>query len=75
MRERTRQTYTSLEIGLMQEENEQLKRRLEKAIEYIKEKYEMTLKDSMAGFLDHDEMIEKKRLLHILAILQGEENV
>lgn len=35
MRERIRQTYTSLEIGLMQEENEQLKRRLEKAKEII----------------------------------------
>ena len=37
MRERIRQTYTSLEIGLMQEENEQLKRRLEKAIENIED--------------------------------------
>lgn len=35
MRERIRQTYTSLEIGIMKEENEQLKRRLEKAIENI----------------------------------------
>ena len=37
MRETFRQTYTSLEIGKMKEENEQLKRRLEKAIEYIKD--------------------------------------
>lgn len=35
MRERIRQTYTSLEIGLMQEENEQLKRRIEKAIQKL----------------------------------------
>ena len=35
MRETFRQTYTSLEIGMLKEENELLKRRLEKAIWYI----------------------------------------
>ena len=61
MRETFRQTYTSLEIGLMQEENEQLKRRLEKAIEYIED-----IKNS--DFLDIT--IGMKELLEIL---KGEE--
>ena len=59
------------EIARLEEENELLQDRIDKAIEYIEEKYEMTLKDSMENFLDHDERIEKKRLLHILEILKG----
>lgn len=61
MRERIRQTYTSLEIGLMQEENEQLKRRLEKAIEYIE------IIDNRDSYIDISE------LRYIYRILQGEE--
>lgn len=61
MRERIRQTYTSLEIGLMQEENEQLKRRLEKAIEYIE------IIDNRDSYIDISE------LRYIYIILQGEE--
>ena len=68
MRERIRQTYTSLEIGLMQEENEQLKRRLEKAIEFINNFDIYTPsgigKISSTGYG-----------WRLLAILQGEENV
>ena len=51
-----------------------LHNRIDKAIEYIKEKYEMTLKDSIEDFLDHDERIEKKRIQKILKILKGEDN-
>ena len=40
--------------------------------EYIKDKWGMELKDSMEDFLDHDELIDKKRLLHILEILDKE---
>lgn len=56
----------------IKEDKERLTRRIDRAIEYIEEKYEMTLKDSMENFLDHDERIEKKRLLHILEILKND---
>lgn len=63
MRERIRQTYTSLEIGLMQEENEQLKRRLEKIINRI----------SLIR-MDNDTSIETHRALNeLLDIARGEE--
>lgn len=60
------------ELRWTKEDKERLTRRIERAIEYIEEKYEMTLKDSMENFLDHDERIEKKRLLHILEILKND---
>lgn len=60
------------EIRWAKEDKERLTRRIDRAIEYIEEKYEMTLKDSMENFLDHDERIEKKRLLHILEILKND---
>lgn len=60
------------EIRRTREDKKRLARRIERAIEYIEEKYEMTLKDSMENFLDHDERIEKKRLLHILEILKND---
>ena len=60
------------ELRWIKEDKERLTRRIERAIEYIEEKYEMTLKDSMENFLDHDERIEKKRLLHILEILKND---
>lgn len=60
------------ELRWAKEDKERLTRRIERAIEYIEEKYEMTLKDSMENFLDHDERIEKKRLLHILEILKND---
>lgn len=63
MRERIRQTYTSLEIGLMQEENEQLKRRLEKAIELLEPFVE----------IGNDVMFKGKMLEPVFEILKGEE--
>lgn len=60
------------ELRWTKEDKERLTRRIDRAIEYIEEKYEMTLKDSMENFLDHDERIEKKRLLHILEILKND---
>ena len=60
------------ELRWIKEDKERLTRRIDRAIEYIEEKYEMTLKDSMENFLDHDERIEKKRLLHILEILKND---
>lgn len=60
------------ELRWAREDKERLTRRIDRAIEYIEEKYEMTLKDSMENFLDHDERIEKKRLLHILEILKND---
>ena len=38
--------------------------------EYIEDKYAVILADDL--FLDHDERIERKRLLHILEILDKE---
>ena len=67
MRERIRQTYTSLEIGLMQEENEQLKRRLEKAIEY-KRRLLFDLNRQYLTFEKWEEILEPFE-----EILQGEE--
>ena len=61
MRETFRQTYTSLEIGKMKEENEQLKRRLEKAIEYIKDIENSDFLDITIGMKE------------LLEILKGEE--
>ena len=60
------------ELRWTKEDKERLTRRIDRAIEYIEEKYEMTLKDSMENFLDHDERIEKKRLVHILEILKND---
>ena len=40
-----------------------------KAIEYIKEKYDYILKDDT--FLDHDERIDRKQVLSLLDILKG----
>ena len=50
----------------------QLENIIKEAREYIKDKWEMELKDSMEDFLDHDELIDRKRLLHILEILDKE---
>ena len=46
--------------------------RIDKAIEYIEEKEE-TLLNCDEGWLDHDEMIDKKRFETILEILKGED--
>ena len=53
-------------------EIERLNNIIKEVREYIKDKWEMELKDSMEDFLDHDERIERKRLLHILEILDKE---
>ena len=69
VREDTKPTYEELETKLQQKENI-----IKEVREYIKDKWEMKLKDSMEDFLDHDELIDKKRLLHILEILDKEVN-
>ena len=40
----------------------------EKAIEYIKERYDYILK---SDFLDHDEQVDKRQITYLLNILQG----
>lgn len=62
------------ELGIEQDISEGMLETIDKAIEYIEDKWEMELKDSMEDFLDHDERIERKRLLHVLEILKKEEN-
>ena len=57
------------EVQKQQEENTRLQQRIDKAIEYIKDKYAVILADDL--FLDHDERIERKRLLEIKDILKG----
>jgi len=44
-------------------------KKVDKAIEYIKEKYDYILGDDK--FLDHDERIDRKQILRILGILKG----
>ena len=53
-------------------ENKQLKEVIDKAIEYIKEKYDYILGDDT--FLDHDEIIDRKQIIHILELL-GDKDV
>ena len=52
-------------------ENKQLKEVIDKAIEYIKEKYDYILGDDT--FLDHDEIIDRKQIIHILELLGDKE--
>ena len=52
------------------DENAELKNIIKEVKDYIKDKWEMELKDSMKDFLDHDDLIDRKRLLHILEILE-----
>lgn len=47
-----------------------LENRLNKAIEYIEERYDYVLKDK--NFLDHDELVDRKIALYLLKILKGE---
>ena len=46
-----------------------LRDRIDKAIEYIEEKYDYILGDDT--FLDHDERIDRKQINHIIEILKG----
>ena len=50
-------------------EIERLNNIIDKATEYIKDKYAVILADDL--FLDHDERIDRKRLLEIIEILKG----
>ena len=52
-------------------EIERLNSIIKEVREYIEDKWEMELKDSMEDFLDHDERIERKQIKHILDILKG----
>ena len=51
-------------------ENERLNNIINKAREYIEEKYDYILGDDT--FLDHDERIDRKQINHIIEILKGE---
>ena len=53
----------------MYAENERLHSIIKEVREYIEEKYDYILGDDT--FLDHDERIERKRLLEIIDILKG----
>ena len=60
------------EFKIWKDERQQLldyKSRNEKAIEYIKEKYEYVLGDM--SFLDHDELVDRRQISHLLNILTG----
>ena len=64
--------YFQEKTTLIEQQRQEIKR-LENIIkevkEYIKDKWKMELKDSIKDFLDHDERIERKRIEHILEIL------
>ena len=45
--------------------------RIDKSIEYIKERYDYILK---SDFLDHDEQVDKRQILYLLNILTGGDN-
>ena len=63
--------------GALKRENEAIHRAndleevIDKAIEYIKEKYDYILGDDT--FLDHDEIIDRKQIIHILELLGDKE--
>lgn len=52
------------------EYSKELEDRINKAIEYIEEKYDYILGDDT--FLDHDERVDRKQIKYILEILKGE---
>lgn len=56
----------------LEKENKELKQRIDKTLNYIKEKYDYVLGDTT--FLDHDELVDRKQILHILEILGDKEN-
>ena len=56
----------------MEKEIERLHSIIKEVREYIKDKYAIILADDL--FLDHDERIERKRLLEILEILDKVNN-
>lgn len=60
------------EIERLNKELEDERKKNRKAIEYIEEKEEILL-NCDDDFLDHDEMIDKKRFKTILEILKGED--
>ena len=65
------QMIEKVELNKTFEEIERLNNIINKATEYIKDKYAVILADDL--FLDHDERIERKRLLEIIDILKGSE--
>lgn len=75
-----KETYAWLIYGfnqcakLLNEAEQQCKKQkegIDKAIEYIKEKYDYILGDDT--FLDHDEIIDRKQIIHILELLGDKE--
>ena len=58
-------------LDFMIDRNDEKQERINKAIEYIEEKYDYILKD--ATFLDHDELVDRKHMLKLIEILKGEE--
>ncbi len=61
------QILTQRIIMKQEEEIDHLHTIIKEVREYIEEKYEILLKDE--DFLDHDELVDRKRILHILEIL------
>lgn len=60
------------EVHCLHEEKKELQDRIEKAIEYIENKYNYILKDDT--FLNHDERIDRKQILNLLDILKGSDS-
>lgn len=54
----------------LEEKNKKLQERIDKAIEYIEERFDYVLKDE--SFLDHDDLAERRITLHLLNILKGD---
>ena len=50
---------------------EELQEKIDKAISYIKERYDYILK---CDFLDHDEQVDKRQITYLLNILEGDDN-
>ena len=59
------------DVKQLQQENQKYKEVFDKVIEYIKEKYDYILGDDT--FLDHDEIIDRKQIIHILELLGDKE--
>lgn len=59
------------ENKLLKQKNQKYKEVIDEAIEYIKEKYDYILGDDT--FLDHDEIIDRKQIIHILELLGDKE--
>ena len=57
-------------INFLIDRNDEKQDRINKAIEYIEERFDYVLKDE--SFLDHDDLAERRIALHLLNILKGD---